>query len=106
MRAATLSLFVLGLSACTPMEWVRPDTDPAQKNADAQACQQAAWREAQFHAYWYQHQFQPIVVGPGRVVYPTGAYVDPFAFQLMQENRLAQFCMESKGYQLVPAPKP
>jgi hypothetical protein len=30
---------------------------------------------------------------------------DPYGHQLMEENRLAQFCMESKGYQLVPAPK-
>jgi hypothetical protein len=96
---------VLLLAACTPMQWVKPDVDAGQMKRDEQACQQAAWREAQYHAYWYQHQFQPIVVGPGRVIYPTGAYVDPFAHQLMQENRLAQFCMESKGYQLVPVPK-
>ena len=28
--------------------------------------------------------------------------VDPYGYQLMEENRLAQFCMESKGYKLVP----
>jgi hypothetical protein len=87
------------------MQWVKPDADAGQMKRDEQACQQAAWREAQYHAYWYQYQFQPIVVGPGRVIYPSGAYVDPFAHQLMQENRLAQFCMESKGYQLAPVPK-
>lgn len=87
------------------MEWVRPDTDPGQRSADAQACQQAAWREAQFQAFWYQYHFEPYVVAPGRVVYPSGPFIDPYGHQMLQENRLAQFCMESKGYQLAPVPK-
>jgi hypothetical protein len=105
MRAQVF-LSILLLTACTPMEWVRPDTDPAQRSADAQACQRAAWREAQWQSYWYQYQFEPMVVGPGRVIYPGGAFADPYAHQMMQESRLAQFCMESKGYELVPIPKP
>jgi len=32
-------------------------------------------------------------------------YYDPYGHQLMEESRLAHFCMESKGYRLVPAPK-
>jgi hypothetical protein len=39
------------------------------------------------------------------VVWPSGAFTDPHAHQFMEENRLAQFCMESKGYKLEAAPK-
>ena len=31
--------------------------------------------------------------------------VDPYGYQMLEENRLTQFCMEAKGYVLVPAPK-
>ena len=30
---------------------------------------------------------------------------DPYGHQLWKRNRLAHFCMEWKGYRLVPAPK-
>ena len=103
---AVLVVAAAGLCACTPTQWVKADvTDPEQVRLDEQACRQAAVREAQFHAYWAQQPMLPYVVGPGRVVWPYGAYADPYAHQLMQENRLAQFCMESKGYQLAPVPK-
>jgi hypothetical protein len=44
-------------------------------------------------------------MGRGIFVWPSTPMVDPYGYQLMEENRLAQFCMESKGYALVPAPK-
>ena len=87
------------------MQWVKPDAAAEQVRSDEQACRQAAWREASNNAYWYQHRMQPAVVGPGQVIWPSGAFVDPFAQQFLEENRLAQFCMESKGYQLAPATK-
>jgi len=43
--------------------------------------------------------------GRGYFVWPSTAMVDPYGYQLMEENRLAQFCMESKGYQLLRVPK-
>ena len=94
-----------GLCACTPVQWVKPDAAAEQVRSDEQACRQAAWREAQFHSYWYQHRMQPVVVGPGQVIWPSGAFADPFAQQFLEENRLAQFCMESKGYLLEAIPK-
>ena len=33
---------------------------------------------------------------------PTSPFGDPFSDQLMEEARLANFCMRSKGYELVP----
>ncbi|HEX6154413.1 MAG TPA: hypothetical protein VFZ54_00215 [Burkholderiales bacterium] len=109
MRPRVALLFALlagGLAACTPMQWVKPDASAEQIRMDEQACRQAAWREAQFQSFLYQHQFQPMVVAPGQVIWPSGAMVDPYGHQLLYENRLADFCMESKGYQLVPVPKP
>src|SRR5215212_10599274 len=103
MRPLLVFMLAAALAACSPMQWVKPDAPAEQVRTDEQVCRHAAFREAQYQAYWYQHQLQPIVLGPGRVIWPSGALVDPFGQQLLQENRLAQFCMESKGYQLAPA---
>ena len=106
MRIVLPSLAALLLAACTPMQWVRPETSLEQVRVDEQTCRQAAWREAQFQSHLYHHQFQPLIVGPGQVIWPSGAQVDPYGNQLLYEHRLAEFCMESKGYRLVPVPKP
>ncbi|HEX9433371.1 MAG TPA: hypothetical protein VF936_11365, partial [Burkholderiales bacterium] len=37
--------------------------------------------------------------------YPYGAFGDPFGDRDMEEQRLLNFCMRAKGYELVPAPK-
>lgn len=85
------------------MQWAKPDVSAEQFAQDQQECRQAAWREAG-NRDWYYQRMVP-VVGPGFVIWPSGATVDPFAHQIQEESRLAQFCMESRGYQLVPAPK-
>jgi len=106
MRRLVGPVFAAALAACTPVQWVKPDAPAEQVRSDEQACRQAAWREAQLQSYLYQYQYQPIVVAPGQVIWPSGALVDPYGNQMLAESRLAQFCMESKGYQLVPVPKP
>ena len=106
MRALAVlipAVLISFLAGCTPLEWVKPGAAAEQTAYDEQACRQAAAREASFHSYQYHHRMQPIVVAPGQVVFPSGPYVDPHAEQFLHENRLAQFCMESKGYQLAPA---
>jgi len=105
MRALAAVAFATALSACTPMEWVKPDAAAEQIRSDEQACRLAAAREASYNGYWYQHRMQPVIVGPGQVIWPSGAFVDPYGQQFLEENRLAQFCMESKGYQLQPVPQ-
>ncbi len=94
-----MPLMIAVLGACTPLAWVKPDAPPEQVVYDEQACRQAAAREASYHSYQYHHRMQPVVVGPGQVVFPRG-FADPYAEQFLHESRLAQFCMESKGYQL------
>ena len=82
------------------MQWVKPDAAAEQVRGDEQACRVAAAREASYHSYWYQQRMQPVIVGPGQVLWPAGSVVDPYGHQFLEESRLAQECMESKGYQL------
>ena len=104
--AAALSAAVL--AACAPMQWAKPGFSAEQFKADAQGCQEAAWREANAR-YWFYQPMGPVFVGQprggGSMIWPSGSVVDPYGYQMVEENRLAQFCMESKGYRLEPAPK-
>jgi hypothetical protein len=99
----------LAAAGCTPMQWQKTDATPVQYQADEQECRQSAWREASVRSWHYQAMVGPVfardAAGRGFFVWPSGPMVDPYGHQLLEENRLAQFCMESKGYQLVPVPK-
>jgi hypothetical protein len=92
------------------MEWRKADVSPEQFRSDEQECRQAAWREANIRSWHYQSMLGPAVAldqsGRPVTVWPVSPVVDPHGYQLMEENRLAQFCMEAKGYALVPVPKP
>lgn len=83
------ALAVMGATACTPMQWVKPDASPEQVAQDAAQCQDAAWREARLRSWPYY--------GAGRRF--GGGFNAPF----YEEGRLAEFCMRVKGYELVPA---
>ena len=93
------------LAACTPMEWVKADATPEQLQADAIQCQRDAWYEARSR-YWYYRPFPPLAfrdsAGQPVFAWPYGP-ADPFGDPFLEEGRLAQFCMRSKGYQLVPS---
>lgn len=106
LRVAMAGVLVAaGGAACTPMQWVKADATEADIRADAAACQQAAWREAWMHS-WYYRPISPYIMrdATGRpfYVWPHASFYDPFGDRLMEESRLAQFCMQSKGYRLVP----
>jgi hypothetical protein len=92
------------LSACAPMQWVHDRATPDQFARDQDECRHAAWREASAR-YWFHRPMGP-VIAPGHVLWNHGAMIDPYGHQMLEENRLAQFCMEAKGYRLEPAPKP
>jgi hypothetical protein len=98
--AAAFFLAAASLAGCTPMQWVKPDAAADEVRGDEQACRVAAAREASYHNYWSQHRMQSVIAGPGQMIWPSGAFVDPYAQQSLDESRLAHFCMESKGYQL------
>lgn len=107
MRRIAIAL-ALAATGCTPMQWVKQDGSAEQLRADEQECRQSAWREAQFRSWHYNAMLGPVFArdasGRGFFVWPTTPLVDPYGHQLMEEHRLAQFCMEAKGYQLAPAP--
>ena len=95
----------LALAGCTPMQWVKPDATAQERERDAIACQQEAWHEARWRA-WYYRPFPMASFrdAAGRRFFPGpyGYYADPFGDPYLEEGRLASFCMRSKGYELVP----
>src|SRR5262245_3114938 len=108
MKRLALLTLAACLPACAPMQWVKEGVSSEDFRRDQQECQQLAWREASAR-YWLYQPMGPVFVadprGGGAMVWPSGAVVDPYGYQMLEENRLAQFCMESKGYRLEPAPK-
>ncbi len=99
----------LAVSACAPMQWVKQDATPQQASEDSMACQQAAWHEARARS-WYYRPLIPLAMrdptGRHFFAWPYGPFSDPYHDPLLEEGRLAQFCMRNKGYQLVPVEKP
>ena len=71
--------------------------------ADTQQCGQAAWREANYYSMGYRP------FGPWLYRDPFGRPffhpVGPFYDRTLEEQRLADFCMRAKGYELAPVPK-
>ena len=103
MRRLLAATFTIALVACAPMQWVKPDAPTEQVARDEEECRNLAWREANVRGSLYHPVapvFAPGSMGRGAMIWPSGAYVDPFGYQIMEENRLSQFCMESKGYSL------
>lgn len=90
--------------ACTPMQWVKPDADAAQSEADATDCQMRAWQEARWSESYRLGLFPYMYRDPfGRpFLAPYSPWYDPFGDRFMEESRLANFCMRSKGYELQP----
>jgi hypothetical protein len=96
---------VLSAAGCTPMQWVRPEVTPEERDQDSIACQQAAWHEARMRSWYYRPlAMLPFRDASGRRFFsgPYGPYSDPFGDPFLEEARLAQFCMRSKGYEMLP----
>lgn len=91
------------------MEWVRPDATAEQVSQDALHCQQEAWREARMRA-WYYRPLGPVPFRDARgrrfLAWPHDPWGDPFGDPYLEEGRLAQFCMRSKGYELQAIERP
>lgn len=107
-RPRFLPLVLLLAAGCTPLQWVKQDVSPEQLEQDLAQCQQQAWREASWRA-WYYRPLTPFVVqdlqGRRFLVYPHSPFSDPFGDRFFEEARLAHFCMRAKGYELIPADK-
>lgn len=86
------------------MEWVRPNSGPLELRQDLSQCRQDAWREAQWRSFLYRPFYTTTVVDRfgRRFVVPYSPFGDPFGDSLLEESRLTDFCMRSKGYALAP----
>jgi hypothetical protein len=111
MRSLALSAAALAiLAGCTPMQWENPRLGMANFEQDADQCSEVAWRESwrrgYYDPFWSRQRF--VRTRSGRLV----ALYDPFDDwrwdhqRFMDESFLRNFCMKSKGYQLVPKPDP
>ena len=95
------------LAGCAPMQWVKPDTSAEQVLADEDECFHTGLREARARAGYSSSVmvgpvFAPNTAGGGAMLYPSGSMVDPYGYQMLEEHRQSQFCMEAKGYKLAP----
>ncbi len=97
-------VLVLALGACaTTTRWEKPGADEATTQHDNAECRTAAQREAFRYpaapfSPWYGAPAPYYWRGwPGYSVYRMNWDADRF----LAENRLASFCMRSRGYELV-----
>ena len=88
------------------MEGVKAVSAPEKMQKDAADCRDAAWREVSRYYYWpgawgypaYGYGFSPFYPR-ARFYGPPGLY---YHDRFYEEERLAQFCMQAKGYRLEP----
>jgi hypothetical protein len=89
------------LGACAQLEWVKPGAGPGEFERDLALCRREAWLRAREFSWWHD-PFGPLVMhdreGRPVLVQPYWPFHDPF----FVEGRLELYCMEDKGYRLVP----
>jgi hypothetical protein len=98
-----LAIGALALACgCTPAAWEHESRGTPPSVAEEEECRRSAYMEAQHHAYFYSfvrpHVFRD---RKGRLIHdpwPPIGY-DP----LYQEQELFRYCLQAKGYRLVPA---
>jgi hypothetical protein len=109
MKSFCIAVALVLATGCTPMEWTKPDSNPEQLASDAQQCEMEAWREARWSYMGYYGAFGPWMYrdafGRPFAGRPFGPFYDPLSDRYMEEQRLANFCMRTKGYELAPAQK-
>jgi len=105
----SIALVLLLATACTPMQWVKPDAPPEQIEQDLKTCQDEAWREVNWRSPHYYGALGPMLypdyMGRRFLVWPYGPFADPYGERFLEEARLADFCMRAKGYELAPVKK-
>ena len=107
MRNLLPIALLLGLAACgAPPHWEKPGVDQAVSLQDRTQCRKAAQQEA---FRYYTTPFPIYGWGYGRAWRWPGGYFWQSSFDSdrdFTENRLAAFCMRSRGYELVPTERP
>ncbi len=100
-RFASFAL-ALALCACAGPQWVRPDASAEQADKDTVDCQRYAANEATVRAQGF---YGPSYYGPfysRRAITRPDPGWDPYGNRQLDEARLTDLCMRSKGYQRAP----
>jgi hypothetical protein len=98
------SVLAILLAGCGPrLAWVKPNATALEIDQDIRECGQLAYREARtdlafrrLHTDVYPDRFSGRAVTLG-----TGRLENDY---FLRERQLEQFCLRSRGYELVPAP--
>ena len=111
MMKLPIAVFVLvQLLACAPTtEWARANTDTAQRIADEKACDDLAAYQALDESFASGPKYPPlrdtqftIDGGDGE---GSGGPVASYSRRGARQYELAVYCMEQRGYHLVPVQK-
>ena len=107
MRRSWIAACALLAAGCAPLQWAKSDATPEQLAVDTQQCEQAAWREANYYYAGYR-PFGPWMYRDaygGPYFHTVGPFYNPYYDGRLEEQRLADFCMRAKGYELAPEGK-
>lgn len=102
-RLLLYALLAAALGGCTPLEWQHPEYGTTRLQTDLAACDRIAGQEAWRYS-------EPMVAFPHVYTLPSGQrVVDPYprfpSYGGANIGELRNFCMRSKGYELVPIPQ-
>ena len=89
----------LAATACAPMMWSRPGFSQAEAHSDYADCSRAAWQEANIFRWRRDfYRFNHFSRFDRRRRWHGSDDFDTFGL----ESDLTSFCMQSRGYSLVP----
>jgi hypothetical protein len=110
MREFCLAVLLLAVGGCASVAWTKPGVTEEEFAADSRQCQADAWQEANWMSLDRTSMYggrwtYPDPLGRPLMGYPYAPFGDPLAERYVQEVRLAEFCMRSKGYELTKVDK-
>lgn len=108
-RRARLAAAILALLAgCTPMRYERAGAGDAERAADARECRDLAYAEALRTPFYWSPASRLWPWGPAHDLrFSRFAYFeDPSYWRWQHERDLADFCMRSRGWRLMPVAEP
>lgn len=95
MRAfAPIVLVLLAVAGCTPMAYQKAGVTSDRASVEEMECRSMAAREAT-PPLWYWRPYYG---------WRRPYFGDPMLSRMQEEAGLSDFCMRSRGYQLVPVP--
>src|SRR5690606_11796944 len=111
IRRAIPVAVLLSFAACAPStEWSRADTTPEQLAADERACAEIAQYQALDESFASGPKYPPLrdtqFIMDSDAEGGGGGMVASYSRRGPREYELTEYCMQQRGYQLVPVRKP